>query len=105
MGKKYLMFDDCCFNESFQENSKCEGWHLVDLKSGSNSIDVTNVQDVEVEEAVIPDIGDYVAAVYFEDRKVYIGKVSALEETDAYVKFLKHNGNKITSSTIFRESK
>ena len=68
-------FDDCCFNESFQESSKCEGWRVVDLKSGSNSIDVTNVQDVEVEEAVIPDIGDYVAAVYFEDRKVYIGKV------------------------------
>jgi len=91
-------FGYCCFKRSIQKDTKCDGWRLVDLKAGESNADKDD--DKAVDESVVPDIDDYVAAVY--DKKVYIGKITVVDETDANIKFYEHTGD-ISNHTIFRE--
>lgn len=90
-------FCDKCFNDTFQPSTCCKGWKefsVVKMKTHKEKKD----KEEEVSHAVIePKVNDYVAAVY--DRKVYIRKVQVVEDNDAYIYFLQHNG------TLTRNSK
>ena len=54
------------------------------------------------ESAIVPDINDHVAAGY--GRKVYIGKVLEIDDSDAKISFYEHAGT-LSIGSIFRESK
>ena len=54
------------------------------------------------EAAIVPDINDHVAAVY--DRKVYIGKVLEIYDSDAKISFYEHSGT-LSIGSVFRETK
>ena len=90
-------FDRCCYNGSFQLNSACEGWRLVNLKG--NDVECTEYQS-KIEDVVVPDVNDFVAAVY--DRKVYVGRAIEVDDSDANISFYKHSGE-ITKNSAFRE--
>ena len=95
-----------CFNQRFQKDSCCKGWRECLLTStrkksvGETSTVKKAVQNDEPEEtiedlqstSVIPEAGDYVAAIY--ERKPYIGQVEEIDEEDeeAHMDFLKHSG-------------
>ena len=55
------------------------------VEEGQSSSNATLVPTVE------PTIGDYVGAVY--DRKAYIGMVNDMDEDEAEIYFLSHNGS------------
>ena len=81
----------------FQTETKCDGWRIVCLSKDTSA----EVPSVSSENSTIPDIHDYVAAVY--DRKSYVGKVLVdVDDTDACISFLEHEGS-ISNNTIFRE--
>ena len=94
-------FGSCCFNGSFQKKTKCTGWRLVNLKVRlTKSTDEYVLKKNVNEEAVVFDVNDYVAAVY--DRRVYIGEITEVEESEANISFLDHKGE-VSSNTVFRE--
>ena len=85
-------FGDCCFKRGIQKNTMCEGWRLVDVRAEQN--------EENNDEVILPEKGDYVAAVY--DNRVYVGRVIEVDETDANITFFEHKGE-ISTSTVFRE--
>ena len=56
----------------------------------------------ESEVAIVPDINDQAAAVY--DRKVYIGKVLKIVDSDAKISLYEQDGT-LTIDSIFHEPK
>ena len=54
--------------------------------------------------SVVPEAGDYVAAIY--ERKPYIGQVEEIDEEDeeAHIDFLEHSGN-LTRLSKFKNPK
>ena len=95
-------FNDCCFGRSIQNQTRCEGWRLVDVVVG-REVGETVHKDrdyTSVDSPVLPDNGDFIAAVY--EKKAYIGKVIEVDEHDVNVAFLEHQGE-ISASTNFRE--
>ena len=108
-----------CFNQSFQKDSCCKGWRESSLKKltrkksvGETSTVEKAVQNDEPEEtiedlqstSVIPEAGDYVAAIY--ERKPYTGQVEEIDEGDeeAHIDFLEHSGN-LARLSKFRKPK
>ena len=91
-------FGDCCFKREIQKNNMCEGWRLVDVRAEQNNDG--KVKEENNDEVILPEKGDYVAAVY--DNRVYIGRVIEVDETDANITFFEHKGE-ISTSTVFRE--
>lgn len=93
-----------CFNKTFQPSTCCDGWKefsVVKTKSqkGKKKENMSNIV-IESKNIVIkPKVNDYVAAVY--DDKVYIRKVHEVDDDDAYIFFLQHNGN-LTRNTKFK---
>ena len=79
---------------------------MVDLQRKRNpSILSSSEKAVEIPEneaAIVPDINDHVAAGY--DRKVYIGKVLQINNSDAKISFYEHAGT-LSTGSIFREPK
>ena len=77
---------------------------MVDLQWKSNpSIPSGSENAVEIPEnegAIAPDINDHVAAGY--GRKVYIGKVLEIGDSDAKISFDEHAGT-LSIGSIFRE--
>ena len=63
------------------------------VEEGQSSSNVTLVPTVE------PTIGDYVGAVY--DQKAYIGMVNDMDEDEAEIYFLSHNG-RLNRQTKFK---
>ena len=53
--------------------------------------------------AVEPTTGDYVGAVY--DRKAYIGVVNDMDEDEAEIYFLSHNGGLIAKQSLNSQKK
>ena len=79
---------------------------MVDLQQkGNPSILSASEKAVEIPEneaAIVPGINDLVAAGY--DKKVYIGKVLEIDDSDAKIGFYEYAGTLLITS-IFRESK
>lgn len=101
-------FCSSCFNEN-QFSPSCNGWIKHMLKGSPPAAEKSKVpepaqhqeeidsscaddaQDEAAEEArVIPDVYDFVAAVYCEDNQWYVGKVIEVddEEDEAYISFM-----------------
>ena len=101
-----------CFNVSFQATTCCTGWKeysvekLSKNKSKNAEVKQSTSKKVNSEEAiedmVEPNVNDFVAGVY--DRKVYIGKVCEIDDMEAYIHFLSHNGN-LSRNTKFKVPK
>ena len=94
-------FNNCCFNDnSFQPqpNISCQCWRLIRLnrKTSDSPQKLLNSDDV------LLNLNDYVAAVYGVDKKVYIGKVIDVDQTDINVNVLKHKGE-ISRNSAFVE--
>ena len=83
-----------CFKIGFQPNTSCKGWRIANLKQISNVSETT--------ESILPEINEHVAAIY--NQAVYVGKITKIDEKDAYITFYEHNGD-ITKTTIFRMPK
>ena len=60
------------------------------------------VKILKNEVAIVPDINDHVTARY--DRKVYIGKLFKIDDSDARIPFYEHAGT-LSTVSIFREPK
>ena len=79
---------------------------MVDLQRKRNpSILSSSEKAVEIPEnetAIVPDINYHVAAVCY--RKVYIGKVLEIDDSDAKISFYEHAGT-LSIGSIFREPK
>ena len=79
---------------------------MVDLqRKGNPSILSSTERAVEIPEndaTIVPDINGHVAAVY--DRKVYIGKVLEMDDSDAKISFYEHSAT-LSVGSIFREPK
>ena len=79
---------------------------MVDLQRKRNpSILSSSEKAVEIPEneaAIVPDINDHVVAGY--DRKVYIGKVLEIDDSDVKISFYEHTGT-LSIGSIFREPK
>ena len=94
-------FNSCCFiDNSFQPqpNNSCQGQHLTCLNSKTSNLP----QKLSNSDGILPQLNDYVAAVYEGDKKVYIGKVTDVDQTDVNVSFLEHQGE-ISRKSIFVE--
>ena len=96
-----------CFRASFKSGTACDGWRMVDLQRKRNpSILSSSEKAAEIPEnevtIVIPDINDHVAAEY--DRKVDIGKVLEIDDSDPKISFYEHAGT-LSTGPIFREPK
>ena len=72
-------------------------WNPSILSSTEKAVEIP-----ENEAAVGPDINDYVAAGY--DRKVYIGKLLEIDDSDAKISFSEHAETQSIGS-IFHEPK
>ena len=57
----------------------------------------------ENEDAIVPDINDDVAAGY--DRKVYIGKVLEIDDSDVKISFYEHAGTISIGSILCKPKK
>ena len=112
-------FSSKCFNQRFQKDSCYKGWRECSLTTSARNKSVGDtstvekaVQNDEPEEtiedlqstSVIPEAGDYVAALY--ERKPYIGQVEEIDEEDeeAHIDFLEHSGN-LTRLSKFKKPK
>ena len=91
-------FGDCGFKRGIQKNTMCEGWRLVDVRAEQNNDGKVNEENND--KVILPEKGDYVAAVY--DNRVYVGRVIEVDETDANITFFEHMGE-ISTNTVFRE--
>ena len=104
--KNSFCFCQNCFGTSFKPETVCDGWRMVDLQRKRNpSILSSSEKAAEIPEneaAIVPDINDHVAAGY--DRKVYIGKVLEIVDSDAKISFYEHAGT-LSIGSIFREPK
>ena len=101
-----------CFDHNFLKDSCCKGWRESELKTivprkRKNVKSVSSVSNAASARSVVeegqsssnatlvptvePTIGDYVGAVY--DRKAYIGMVNDMDEDEAEIYFLSHNGS------------
>ena len=103
--KNTSRFCQNCFGTSFKTETVCDAWRMVDLQRKRNpSILSSSEKAVEIPEneaTIVPDINDHVAAGY--DRKVYIGKVLEIDDSDAKISFYEHAGT-LSICSIFRES-
>ena len=81
-----------CFRTSFTPETAWDGWRMVDLQRKRNPSILSSGEKVveipENEAAIVPDINDHVAAGYY--RKVYIGKVLEIDDSDAKIAFYEH---------------
>ena len=79
---------------------------MVDLQRKRNpsilSREEKVVEITENEAAIVPEINDHVAAGYY--RKVYIGKVLEIDDSDAKIAFYEH-ADALSTGSIFREPK
>ena len=79
---------------------------MVDLQRKRNpsilSREEKVVEITENEAAIVPDINDHVAAGYY--RKVYIGKVLEIDDSDAKIAFCEH-ADALSTGSIFRKPK
>ena len=94
-------FNSCCFNDNSiqpKPNNSCQGWGLICLNSKTSD----QPQKPSNSDGILPQLNDYVAAVYEGDKKVYIGKVIDVDQTDVNVSFLEHKGE-ISRKSIFVE--
>ena len=95
-----------CFGASFKPETASNGWRMLDLQRQRNpSVLSSSEKTVEIPEnkaAIIPDTNDHVAAGY--DRKVYIGKVLEINDSDAKSSFYEH-ARTLSIGSIFRQPK
>ena len=95
-----------CFRASFKSGTAYDGWRMVDLQRKRNpSILSSSEKAAEIPEnevTIVPDINDHAAAEY--DRKVYIGKVLEIDDSDAKISFYEHVGT-LSTGSVFREPK
>ena len=79
---------------------------MVDLQRQRNPSTLSSSEKAfeipEKKAAIVPDINDYVPGRY--DRKVYIGKVLEIDDSDAKISFYENTGTLLIGS-IFRELK
>ena len=96
-----------CFGTTFKLEIACDGWRMVDVQQKRNpSILSGSEKAVEIREneaAIVPDINDHVAAGY--DRKVNIGKVLEISDSDAKISFYEHAGGTLSIGSIFHAPK
>ena len=80
---------------------------MVDLQRKRNpsilSREEKVVEITENEAAIVPDINDHVAAGYY--RKVYIGKVFEIDDSDAKISFYEYTGTLSIGSTFCEPKK
>ena len=109
-----------CFDYNFRKDSCCKGCRECELNTivpgkRKNVKNVSSVGNAASTRSVVekgqsssnailvptvdPTIGDYVGAVY--DRKAYIGMVNDMDEDDAEIYFLPHNG-RLNRQTKFK---
>ena len=104
--KNTSCFYQNCFGTSLKPETVCDGWKMDDLQRKRNSSILSSSEKAvgipEKETAIVPDINDHVAAGY--DRKVYIGKVLKINDSDAKISFYEHAGT-LSLGSIFREPK
>ena len=83
-----------CFGTSYKLETAYDVWIMVDLPRKRNPSILSNIEKtVEIPDyksAVVPDINDHVAAGY--DRKVYIGNLLEINDSDAKISFYEHVG-------------
>ena len=95
-----------CFRTSLTPEAAWDGWRMVDLQRKRNpsilSREEKVVEITENEAAIVPDINDHVAAGYY--RKVYIGKVLEIDDSDAKIAFYEH-ADALSTGSIFRKPK
>ena len=81
------------------------GEWLICMRKRNPSILSSSEKAVKIPENeadIVPDISDHVAAGY--DRKIYIGKVLEINDSDAKISFYEHAGT-LSIGSIFREPK
>ena len=104
--RKTSCFCRNCFVISLKPETACNDCRMVNLQQKRNLLILPSsekaVKIPENEAAVAPDINDHVAAGY--DRKVYIGNVLEIDDSDAEISFYEHAGT-LSIGSIFRESK
>ena len=104
--KNTSYFCQNCFGTSFKPETACDGWRMVDLQRKKNpSIISSSEKAVEIPEneaAIVSGINDHVAAGY--DRKVYIGQVLEIDDSDVKILFYEYDGT-LTIDSIFRKPK
>ena len=86
-----------CFGTSFQHLSLQRKRNRSILSSSEKAGRIP-----ENEAAIVPDINNHVAAGY--DRKIYIGKVLKIDDSDTKISFYEHAGT-LSLGSIFREPK
>ena len=117
-----------CFDQNFRKDSCCKGWRECELRTikprkRTNLLNSTAVNKKSITEdgnaannksvveertssshvtleTVEPTIGDYVGAVC--EKAVYIGLVNDMDEEEAEIHFLRHNG-KLHRQSKFKE--
>ena len=91
----------CVRNTSCFDNSTKKlfpSWCLISLNSKTSD----SPQKLSNSDGIFPQLNDYVAAVYTNDKKFYIGQVINVDQTDVNVNFLEHKGE-IFRKSIFAE--
>ena len=87
-------FCENCFGTSFKPETACDGWRMFDLQRKRNSSLLSSSEKAaeipENEAAIAPDVNDHVEAGY--DRKVYIGKLLEVDDSDTKILFYEHGG-------------
>ena len=53
---------------------------------------------------VVIEVDDFIAAIYRDNGRVYMGKVTDVDESDAFVSFLEHRGE-MSNKTTFVKAK
>ena len=78
-----------CFRISFKPETACDRWRMVGLQRKRNpSILSSNEKALKIPEneaAILPDINNHEAVVSV--RKVYIGKVLEIDDSDTKISF------------------
>ena len=112
--RETLRYNECCFSSSgFKYQMFCSGWQEVSLlKKFSNKHSrhhkkeqkQDQMQSIQSNKSIFisVEIGDFVAAVYDPEKKVYIGEVIAMDDEEVHVSFLQHSRN-LSLLSVFRQ--
>ena len=120
--KVYVRNTSCycinCFLSAFKKSTCCDGWREVDMRRNDAKKAKTKSRDekqpahstrvpvnlkrrapVNTSSApafssaeVVIEVDDFIAAIYRDNGRVYIEKVTDVDESDAFVSFLEHRG-------------
>ena len=101
VGEEHL-FLSRLFWTSFKSEIACNGWKMVELQRKWNPLILWSKEKAvwipENETAIVPDINDHLAAVH--DRKVYIGEVFEIDDSNAKISLHEYAGTLSIGSTF-----